>query len=90
MIPRIETDRLILRGYVRDDFEDYVALWQDPDVVRFTGGAGAVGCRELGALSEHRRPLGAGGLRPMGGDPPRRWQADRADRDLPGHARPWC
>ncbi|MEZ5869066.1 MAG: GNAT family N-acetyltransferase [Defluviimonas denitrificans] len=30
MIPRIETDRLILRGYVRDDFEDYVALRRTP------------------------------------------------------------
>ena len=38
MIPRIETDRLILRGYVRDDFEDYVALRRDPEVARFTGG----------------------------------------------------
>ena len=38
MIPRIETERLILRGYVRADFEDYVALWRDPEVVRFTGG----------------------------------------------------
>lgn len=38
MIPLIETDRLILRGYVRDDFEDYVALRRDPEVARFTGG----------------------------------------------------
>lgn len=38
MIPRIETDRLILRGYVREDFEHYVVLWRDPEVVRFTGG----------------------------------------------------
>ncbi|MGC1428927.1 MAG: GNAT family N-acetyltransferase [Albidovulum sp.] len=38
MIPEIETERLILRGMIRADFPAYLAIWQEPDVVRFTGG----------------------------------------------------
>ena len=38
MIPTIETERLILRGYTLDDFPDCAALWADPEVVRFIGG----------------------------------------------------
>lgn len=38
MVPVIETERLILRGMGRGDFPAYVALWQDPEVVRFIGG----------------------------------------------------
>lgn len=38
MIPVVETERLILRGMAREDFPAYVALWQDPEVVRFIGG----------------------------------------------------
>lgn len=35
--PRIETDRLILRSFRRDDFESCFALWSDPVVVRHIG-----------------------------------------------------
>lgn len=35
MAPVIETPRLILRGHELADFDAYVALWADPDVVRF-------------------------------------------------------
>ncbi|HQU69241.1 MAG TPA: GNAT family N-acetyltransferase [Albidovulum sp.] len=38
MVPVIETERLILRGFERADFPAYVALWQEPEVVRFIGG----------------------------------------------------
>lgn len=38
MIPTIETERLILRPHRLDDFEAYVEMWADPDVVRFIGG----------------------------------------------------
>ncbi len=38
MIPDIRTERLILRGFGRADFPAYAALWQEPEVVRFTGG----------------------------------------------------
>lgn len=38
MIPTIETKRLILRPHRIDDFEAYVEMWADPDVVRFIGG----------------------------------------------------
>ena len=37
-IPIIETNRLILRPYRRDDFASYAHLFADPQVVRFIGG----------------------------------------------------
>lgn len=39
MIPVIETERLRLRGFGKADFPAYAAIWQEPEVVRFTGGA---------------------------------------------------
>jgi RimJ/RimL family protein N-acetyltransferase len=38
MIPRIETDRLVLRPYGLGDFDAYAEMWADPDVVRFITG----------------------------------------------------
>lgn len=38
MIPRLETERLILRAHQPDDFEPYFDMWGEPDVVRFIGG----------------------------------------------------
>ena len=38
MIPTIETERLVLRPFRREDFDTYVDMWADPDVVRFIGG----------------------------------------------------
>jgi RimJ/RimL family protein N-acetyltransferase len=38
-IPTLETPRLWLRPYRLDDFEAYAAMWADPEVVRFIGGA---------------------------------------------------
>ena len=37
-VPVIETERLILRGHVLEDFEASLALWTDPEVTRFIGG----------------------------------------------------
>ena len=37
-VPRIVTDRLILRGLVADDFEAYAIMQADPDVTRVLGG----------------------------------------------------
>lgn len=39
MIPVVETERLILRGMEKADFAAYVAIWQEPEVIRFTGGS---------------------------------------------------
>jgi RimJ/RimL family protein N-acetyltransferase len=36
--PAIETERLRLRGHCVDDFADCVAMWSEPDVVRYTIG----------------------------------------------------
>ena len=38
-IPVIETERLILRGHRIDDFPSYAAMWAEPVVTRFIGGA---------------------------------------------------
>lgn len=38
MIPRLETERLILRPHQPDDFDSYADMWSEPDVVRFIGG----------------------------------------------------
>ena len=38
MVPEIETDRLRLRGFALKDFEPFVAMWADPEVVRYIGG----------------------------------------------------
>lgn len=37
-VPTIETERLILRPYRRDDFPAYAALFADAEVTRFVGG----------------------------------------------------
>ena len=36
--PLIETERLILRGQRREDFEAFLRIWSDPEVTRFIGG----------------------------------------------------
>jgi RimJ/RimL family protein N-acetyltransferase len=36
--PPIDTERLTLRGHVRDDFSDCAAMWADPEVTRHIGG----------------------------------------------------
>ena len=38
-IPTIETERLILRGHAPEDFPAFAAMWADPVVTRFIGGA---------------------------------------------------
>jgi RimJ/RimL family protein N-acetyltransferase len=38
MIPTLETERLILRPHRLEDFDAYVEMWADPDVVRFISG----------------------------------------------------
>lgn len=37
-IPRIETERLVLTGPSREDFDDSAAMWGDPEVTRYIGG----------------------------------------------------
>ncbi len=39
MIPRLETGRLILRGYKPEDFEPFAAFMADEDVMRYLSGA---------------------------------------------------
>lgn len=38
LIPTLTTERLTLRPYRDDDFDAFVAMWKEPDVVRFIGG----------------------------------------------------
>ena len=37
MYPSLETDRLLLRPFTEDDFDDYAALCADPEVMRYAG-----------------------------------------------------
>ncbi len=37
-IPSLDTERLVLRGYRREDFDDCAAMWGDPEVTRYIGG----------------------------------------------------
>ena len=37
-VPVLHTPRLLLRGHRADDLADSVAMWSDPDVVRYIGG----------------------------------------------------
>lgn len=39
MTPTLETARLLLRAYRLDEFDAYAAMWAEPGVVRFIGGA---------------------------------------------------
>jgi RimJ/RimL family protein N-acetyltransferase len=36
--PLLETERLLLRSHQAEDFPDCVAMWQDPEVVKYTIG----------------------------------------------------
>jgi RimJ/RimL family protein N-acetyltransferase len=36
-IPVLKTSRLVLRGFRLEDFDDYAAVWADPDVTRHIG-----------------------------------------------------
>jgi RimJ/RimL family protein N-acetyltransferase len=38
VIPTVETDRLLLRGHRKEDFAECLAMWSDPEVVRFISG----------------------------------------------------
>ncbi len=39
MIPRLETERLLLRGLCREDFEPFAAIMADPEVARYVAPA---------------------------------------------------
>lgn len=38
VVPTIESERLILRGHRPSDYEQSIAIWSDPEVVRYIGG----------------------------------------------------
>lgn len=38
IIPILTTERLLLRGHRLDDFDEFLAIWKQKDLVRFIGG----------------------------------------------------
>ncbi len=65
--PTLITERLRLDAHTLDDFDSLAALWADPLVVRYIGGTPARPGRLLGAPDALRWPLGAVGIRVLGG-----------------------
>lgn len=55
MRPTIETERLLLRPWLLEDFDDYHAMWQEPAVARFITG------EPLSREDSWRRMLGSVG-----------------------------
>ena len=43
----LETDRLRLRPFVLDDFEDHASMVADPEVMRFLGDGALAGLRTV-------------------------------------------
>lgn len=61
--PVLQSDRLILRPHRAEDFGDVVALWADPDVVRYIGGTPSSRSESWGRLlryAGHWQLLGFG------------------------------
>lgn len=52
-VPVLATDRLLLRGHRRDDFENCCALWGDPAVVRHISGRPASATETWGRLLKY-------------------------------------
>ena len=56
-IPVLETERLRLRGFTLEDFDDYAAMMADPEVMRFIGGEPLThgeSWRQLAVILGHR------------------------------------
>ncbi len=63
MVPRLETDRLILRGHELADFEDSAAMWSDPEVVARISGVPSTAAESWSRLLRyigHWQALGYG------------------------------
>jgi RimJ/RimL family protein N-acetyltransferase len=41
VIPQLQTERLLLRGFTQEDFEDYARFHADPEVMRYISGSPA-------------------------------------------------
>jgi RimJ/RimL family protein N-acetyltransferase len=48
-VPRLETERLLLRGHRSDDFDAHAAIWGDPAVLRHIGDGTALTGKEIWA-----------------------------------------
>ena len=66
-VPVLETERLRLRGHRVGDLVHCAGMWAEPEVVRHTRPQGAYGRRELAEIVELCGPLGADGVRVLGG-----------------------
>ncbi len=52
-IPSLSTERLVLRGHRVEDFAACAALWGDPDVTRYIGGAPSPPSRAWGRILKY-------------------------------------
>lgn len=64
-IPTLETQRLWLRPFRKNDFDDYAALYADPEVLRYLGGGAETwdrdrSWRHMACLLGHWRLAGSG------------------------------
>lgn len=59
LVPVIETERLLLRGQIADDFVRHAAMLADPDVIRFVGG------KSLSREEAWRKLISCAGLWPI-------------------------
>src|SRR3569832_798946 len=53
-VPVLHTSRLILRGHRLDDFADLAAMWGDPEVTRYIGGAPSTQAASWSRLHRYR------------------------------------
>src|SRR3712207_9437347 len=54
-IPAIDTERLMLRGPRREDFEESFAMWGDPRVTKYIGGKPSTREEKIGRASCRER-----------------------------------
>lgn len=61
-VPCLETERLLFQAPCREDFEEFAAMWADPDVARYTCGTPETPQAAWGRLLRYRGVWGVMGF----------------------------